>query len=397
MVNPIEFTERFKSKFGSTPQIYRAPGRVNLMGDHTDYNEGFVLPAAIDFYCWAAISPQTNSGFVIFSENLQETIAINSGETSPGEIPPWARYPVGVIQQLRNSEFEIGGANLSIASDVPMGAGLSSSAAIEVACAHALLGVNGQKMAPSLVARLCQRAENDFVGTQCGIMDQFAACNGSAGHALLLDCRSLEYRPIPIPDQIRLVICNTMVKRELASSRSEYNLRRAECEEGVQRLKQVLPHIHALRDVTLSDLEKHRARLTNTVYKRCRHVITENERVGALASALESNEFQRMKILMDNSHRSLRDDYEVSCPELDLLVSLASEQPGVYGARMTGAGFGGCTINLVDANYVAEFQKRIAHAYFEETGRRPEIYVCATSDGAGQVPLDESPSKPARA
>lgn len=385
MINAAEIAERFRSKFHSEPQVYRAPGRVNLMGDHTDYNEGFVLPAAIDFYCWAAISLRNDGVFVVFSENLQKVVAIKSGKISRKEIPAWARYPVGVIQQLRNSGYEISGANLYFASDVPMGAGLSSSAAIEVATAYALLGGSGQLVERSLIARLCQKAENEFVGTQCGIMDQFASCHGRADHALRLDCRSLEYRPMPIPDRIRLVICNTMVQRELASSRSEYNARRAECEEGVRQLKEVLPHIHALRDVTLADLERHRDRLTNTVYKRCRHVITENERVGALASALESNEFDQIKRLMHQSHASLRDDYEVSCPELDLLILLASHQDGICGARMTGAGFGGCTVNLVDSKHVPEFQKRIADAYSIETGRRPEIYVCTASEGAARV------------
>lgn len=393
MVNPAELAKQFKLKFQSEPQIYRAPGRLNLMGDHTDYNDGFVLPAAIDFYCWAAISPRNDGRFIIFSENLQETAAIGSVEVSPKEVPAWARYPVGAGQQLRNSRYDISGANLYVASDVPMGAGLSSSAAIEVATAYALLGVCGLRAEPSLIARLCQKAENDFVGTQCGIMDQFASCHGVAGHALLLDCRSLAYRAVAIPDRIRLVICNTMVRRELASSRSEYNTRWAECEEGVRQLKEVLPDIRALRDVTLSDLEKHRGRLTNTVYKRCRHVITENERVGALASALQANDFDQIRRLMEQSHASLRDDYEVSCRELDLLVSLASQQDSVYGARMTGAGFGGCTVNLVDANYVAEFQKRISDAYFEQTLRQPEIYVCTASDGAGRVPFEsDSPS-----
>lgn len=388
MMNPLELTQRFRSKFQSEPQIYRAPGRVNLMGDHTDYNDGFVLPAAIDFQCWAGISARNDGAFVIFSENVQEMVTIKQSELSAGEIFAWARYPVGVIQQLRNSEYDISGANLYIASDVPMGAGLSSSAAIEVATAHALLGVSREHEDPSLIAKLCQKAENDFVGTQCGIMDQFTSCHGRAGHALLLDCRSLEYRAVAIPDRIRLIICNTMVQRELASSRSVYNIRRAECEEGVRQLKKALPHIRALRDVTLSDLKKHRERLTDTVYKRCQHVITEDERVGALASALQSSEFDRIKNLMDESHHSLRDDYEVSCRELDLLVSLASQQSGVYGARTTGAGFGGCTINLVDAKQVTEFQKQIADSYFKETGRRPEIYVCTASEGAGRVPFE---------
>lgn len=385
MVNPFELARRFQSAFDSVPQIYRAPGRVNLIGDHTDYNDGFVLPAAIDFYCWAAISMRNDGVFAVVSENLQEAIRIDSGEISQKTFPAWVQYPLGVIQQLRNSGYKIDGANLYIASDVRMGAGLSSSAAIEVACAYALLGASKQGIDPSAVAKLCQKAENDFVGTRCGIMDQFASCLGRAGHALLLDCRSLKYRPLGIPDQIRLVICNTMVKRELASSNSEYNQRRAECEEGVRQMKEVLPHIRALRDVTLSDLEEHRGHLTSAVYRRCRHVITENERVLALASALQSGELGRISDLMQASHLSLRNDYEVSCPELDLLVSLAERHVGVYGARMTGAGFGGCTVNLVDAKHVGEFQKRIAEGYLSETGRRAEIYACTASEGAGQV------------
>lgn len=385
MMNPLELAQRFRSRFQSRPQIYRAPGRVNLMGDHTDYNDGFVLPAAIDFHCWAAISARNEGGYVIFSENVQETVAVKLGEIARKGNPSWAQYPVGVIQELRDSGYELGGANLYVASDVPMGAGLSSSAAIEVSSAYALLELSGEQINPLAVAKLCQKAENDFVGTQCGIMDQFASCHGVAGHALLLDCRSLEYHPIPIPDRIRLVICNTMVKRELASSRSEYNTRRAECEEGVQQLKEALPHIRALRDVTLADLEKYRDRLTNTVYKRCRHVVTENERVGALASALQTNDFDKIKRLMHQSHASLRDDYEVSCRELDLLVSLALQQDGVFGARMTGAGFGGCTVNLVDTEYVERFENGIANAYFARAGRRPEIYVCTASEGARRV------------
>lgn len=385
MMNPLELAQRFRSRFQSRPQIYRAPGRVNLMGDHTDYNDGFVLPAAIDFHCWAAISARNEGGYVIFSENVQETVAVKSGEIARKGNPSWLQYPVGVIQELRDSGDELGGANLYVASDVPMGAGLSSSAAIEVSSAYALLGLSGEQINPLAVAKLCQKAENDFVGMQCGIMDQFASCHGVAGHALLLDCRSLEYHPIPIPDRIRLVICNTMVKRELASSRSEYNTRRAECEEGVQQLKEALPHIRALRDVTLADLEKYRDRLTNTVYKRCRHVVTENERVGALASALQTNDFDKIKRLMHQSHASLRDDYEVSCRELDLLVSLALQQDGVFGARMTGAGFGGCTVNLVDTEYVERFENGIANAYFARAGRRPEIYVCTASEGARRV------------
>jgi galactokinase len=396
MIDPKVLAAQFKSRFGDWPQIYRAPGRVNLIGDHTDYNDGFVLPAAIGFYCWVAISRRSDNTLAIFSENMQETVTAHAESLSRAAFAKWNRYPLGVIQQLKDSGYRLGGANMYISSEVPMGAGLSSSAAIEVASAYALLGLFGYEIEPLRIALLCQKAENDFVGARCGIMDQFVSSHGQARHALFLDCRSLEYRAVRVPDRIRLVICNTMVQRELGSKDSQYNARRAECEEGVRRLAEVLPNVRALRDVTLAELEKCRERLTSVVYKRCRHVITENERVGQMASALESNNAGLIGKLMEASHRSLRDDYEVSCPELDLMVSLAMQQEGVYGARMTGAGFGGCTVNLVDADFAAQFQSCVAAAYFAETGRRPEIYVCEASDGAGRVFVEsETSNKPA--
>lgn len=385
MVDPKRFAAQFQSRFGDWPQIYRAPGRVNLMGDHTDYNDGFVLPAAIGFQCWAAISKRADNNFVIFSENLEDTAVVPDGQESGGVLAPWSRYPQGVIRELRNFGYELSGANLSLSSEVPMGAGLSSSAAIEVSAAYALLGLFGHKIDPLRVARLCQRAENDFVGARCGIMDQFTSCHGQAHHALFLDCRTLEYRTIRMPDPLRLVICNTLVERQLGSNKSQYNTRRGECEEGVLELSKVLPNVQALRDVTLAQLEKHRERLSNAIYKRCRHVITENDRVRRMASALETDQRLLMKDLMHASHLSLRDDYEVSCRELDLMVQLATQQEGVYGSRMTGAGFGGCTVNMVLRDFVAEFQKRVSAAYLAETGQRPEIYVCEAADGAGVV------------
>ncbi|MFZ0640412.1 MAG: galactokinase [Candidatus Acidiferrales bacterium] len=396
MIDPKVLAAQFKSRFGDWPQIYRAPGRVNLIGDHTDYNDGFVLPAAIGFYCWIAISRRSDNTFVISSENMQETVTAHAENLSRDAFAKWSRYPLGVIQQLTNSGYPLGGANIYISSEVPMGAGLSSSAAIEVASAYALLGLFGYEIEPLRVALLCQQAENNFVGARCGIMDQFVSCHGQARHALFLDCRSLEYRGIRIPDRIRLIICNTMVQRDLGSKDSQYNARRAECEEGVRRLAEVLPNVRALRDVTLADLEKYRDRLTSIVYKRCRHVITENERVRQMASALKSNNTELIGKLMEASHRSLRDDYEVSCPGLDLMVSLAMQQEGVYGARMTGAGFGGCTVNIVDADFAAQFQNRVGAAYFAETGRRPEIYICEASECAGRVLVgSETSNKPA--
>lgn len=385
MIDPKVLAAQFKTRFGDWPQIHRAPGRVNLIGDHTDYNDGFVLPAAMGSYCWAAVSERADDDLVIFSENVQDTVRIPPGRISRDAFPRWSHYSLGVWEQLRNSGYRLGGANLYLSSDVPMGAGLSSSAAVEVSSAYALLGIFGHPIEPSRIALLCQKAENDFVGTRCGIMDQFASCHGQAHHALFLDCRLLDYRTIRIPDRMRWVICNTMIPHELGSEDSPYNRRRAECEEGVRRLAELGPRVRALRDVTLADLERNRGRLTSTVYKRCRHVITENERVSQMASALEANDANQIAKLMEASHRSLRDDYQVSCPELDLMVSLAAEQEGLYGARMTGAGFGGCTVNLVDRDLAARFQDRVAAAYLAETGRKPGMYFSEASDGAGRV------------
>jgi galactokinase len=384
MVDPNILAAKFKKQFGAAPQIYRAPGRVNLIGDHTDYNDGFVLPAAIDFSCYAAISTRTDNQLVLFSENLEETITVSLDKPIKSS-SQWTDYPLGVFLQLQNAGFTLGGANLYIFSEVPIGAGLSSSAALEVSAAYALLGAFGHTADPLQVAKLCQQAENEFVGAKCGIMDQFVACHGLADHALLLDCRSFQFRTIRIPDSLRIVICNTMVEHKLVAEQNGYNTRRAECDEAVHLLAQTMPQIHSLRDLSLSELENHRNLLPGVLYKRCRHVVTENQRVEQMADALPRNDLKQVRKLMFDSHRSLRDDYEVSCPELDLMVALAEQQRGVHGARMTGAGFGGCTVNLVEETHVEAFRRRIAEQYSAKTGHTPEIYVCKAVAGAARV------------
>ncbi|HTT40553.1 MAG TPA: galactokinase, partial [Burkholderiales bacterium] len=312
----------FTAMFGGAAAVYRAPGRVNLIGEHTDYNEGFVLPAAIDLACWAAASRRGDDRLVLYSSNFGESVECDLGDQGLSPSGKWSDYPLGVARELQRSGYRLRGANLYVRGEVPLGAGLSSSAAIEVCVGYVLLHLSGHPIDRARLALLCQRAENEFVGMRCGIMDQFIACHGQAGHAVLLDCRSLDHRAVRIPDPMQLVICNTMVKHALATG--EYNTRRAQCEEGVRLLAQALPHVRALRDVTEAELEQHRGRLPETIYKRCRHVVTENERVHKLASALQSGEENAAGELMAESHRSLRDDYEVSCAELDLMVDLAA-------------------------------------------------------------------------
>ncbi|OLB37134.1 MAG: galactokinase [Acidobacteria bacterium 13_2_20CM_57_17] len=388
MKTPLQILDGFKARFGTTASAYRAPGRLNLIGEHTDYNEGFVLPAAIDFYCWAAAAPRGDGKLVIHSENFNETIEARLDSLSPLPEKHWANYPLGVAWALRRAGKPISGANVYIAGEVPLGAGLSSSAAVEVSVAFALLRQSGDAENRAELAKLCQKAENEFVGARVGIMDQFISCFGRASHALLLDCRSLKHEFVRLPPNLQLVICNTMVRHELASG--EYNTRRAECEEGVRILRIVLPEVRALRDVTLSQLEDHRQNLSRKVFARCRHVITENARVNSAVEAFRKGDTTTLGPLLQDSHRSLRDDYEVSCRELDLMVEVAAAQPGLIGARMTGGGFGGCTINLVESAAVSDFRRNVAAAYSSETGLTPEIYVSPAAEGAKEITLEEN-------
>jgi len=367
-------------------RTFRAPGRVNLIGEHTDYNDGFVLPAALDFSTWVRISPLDERKLKIFSENFEEEIEVDLDDQNLSARGHWSDYPMGVAVVLERAGYHLRGARLQIRGEVPIGSGLSSSAAVEVATACALVENSGLKIDPRELALLCQRAETEFVGARVGIMDQFISLFGQAQRALLLDCRSLEFRLLPLPDNVRLIICNTMVKHALASS--AYNERRAQCEAGVKHLAKFVPDVTALRDVTIEQLEEHRNGLDDVVYRRCRHVITENARVLWAGDALESGDLVRFGELMGASHRSLRDDYEVSCEELDLMVEIAQNVDGVYGARMTGGGFGGCTVNLVADTQVEEFRVRVAMKYEEATTLAPEIYICVAANGAEEVRQD---------
>jgi len=374
--------QRFEKAYGILPRIYRAPGRVNLIGEHTDYNDGFVMPAAIEFYTWVAVGRRHDSRLHVESMEFPDAAEWPLDGLSGPPRKHWSDYVRGIAAVLQVATYRFPGANLMIHGQVPLGAGLSSSAAIEVSTALALLS-GANKQAPKLeVAQLCQRAEHEYAGTRCGIMDQFIASFGESGHALMLDCRSLDYTLLPLPEAVRLVICNSMVRHDLAAG--EYNHRRADCETGVRILRDYLPAVRALRDVTLPDLEIHRNAMSDVVYRRCRHVITENQRVLDAGEALKSGDLAQFGQLMYDSHHSLRDDYEVSCRELDLLVELASAHEGVFGARMTGGGFGGCTINLVRAETAEQFKRDLAEGYAKETGKAAEVYVGSAADGASE-------------
>ncbi|MBV9075549.1 MAG: galactokinase [Acidobacteria bacterium] len=381
MLSVGEFRGEFRRRFSNEPLIIRAPGRVNLIGEHTDYNDGFVMPVAIDFYTWAAIALRHDGTVNIHSQNFDETVSFRL-QSAPRPRHHWSDYPIGVIEQLRPAN-SVRGADILIHGEVPIGAGLSSSAAIEVATGFAVLYANKADVDRTQLALLCQRAENEFVGMRCGIMDQFISCHGKLDRALMLDCRTLAYKLLPLPDDVRLVICNTMVKHQLAGG--EYNDRRAASEAGVAILKKRLPRIRALRDVSVNELDRYCSDMPEVVFRRCRHIVTENDRVQCAADALKQDNLAEFGRLMAQSHNSLRDDYEVSCRELDLMVGIADRQPGTYGARMTGGGFGGCTVNLVSLAHVEAFRTKVAHAYEQETGLKPEIYITPACDGVGQV------------
>jgi galactokinase len=381
----VRLREEFARHFSGTPRIFRAPGRVNLIGEHTDYNDGFVMPAAIDSSTWIAIASRTDRKLTLRSANFPDAAEFDLDNIQPGPTGHWSDFVRGVPAILEKRGHKLGGANVLIYGEVPIGAGLSSSAAIEVASGYAFLTVFGSSVDRSQLALAAQEAEHVFGGTRCGIMDQFISANGRAGHALMLDTRSLKYELLPMPPNASVVICNTMVKHNLAEG--EYNRRREECEAGVKHLAKSLPHIKALRDVSLAELEKHGRDLPEVIFRRCRHVITENHRVLTAASALRRNDCATFGKLMYESHRSLRDDYEVSCRELDIMVELAAKLPGIHGARMTGGGFGGSTVNLVDASQAESFRTKIAKQYESAVGKKPEIYISQASEGAQEVPL----------
>lgn len=372
------FTERF---WRPVDQVARAPGRVNLIGEHTDYNDGFVLPMAIERDVLIAFASRADRQVVLHSLDFHEDASFSLDDIRKDEEHTWSNYCRGVASELQKDQVLLRGMDAVVQGNIPIGAGLSSSAALEVATALAFLAAADVEMDRVQVALLAQRAENRFVGMQCGIMDQFVSALGQAGHALFIDCRDLSYRAVPIPSSVSIVICDTMTRRGLVGT--AYNERREQCEEAVRLLSGALPGISALRDVTPEDLQRFGDLLPPIVRRRAAHVVSENARVLEAARALEGGDAEAFGRLMDASHVSLRDDYEVSSKELDLMAELAREAPGCLGARMTGAGFGGATVNLVREEQVVPFVEQVAGRYESRTGLRPEITVSRPAAGAG--------------
>ena len=383
MQDPAIFRSMHLARFEAEPAIYVAPGRVNLIGEHTDYAEGFVMPAAIDFATLAAISPRGDGKIALFSENYGQVRYFDAAELPAAAGKHWTDYPLGVVSILAGEGNAIPGFSLSLWGDVPLGAGLSSSASVEVATALAVTGLMGVSYPGPVLARLCQRAENEFVGASCGIMDQFISANGAKDHALLLDCRDLSFKLAPIPDHVALVIANTMVKH--AISGGEYTSRRAEVEAACAVIASHRPGVKFLRDATVEDLEKWGREMTPNSLKRARHVITENTRTVAAAEALTKGDLNELGRLMAEAHWSYSHDFEASCAEADAMVELAQDLPGLIGARLTGGGFGGCTINLVDQDQAGEFVESLGGLYAGQTGIVPQIFICHASGGAHRL------------
>lgn len=380
-----KLTAIYQAEFGSLPRVFAAPGRVNLIGEHTDYNEGYVLPAAIDASAWLAIGPAEQNMGRWISVDFSSTAEIDFSNIARHP-KTWVNYLMGVVDQFMQAGIKVPAFHAVLSSEVPIGAGLSSSAALESAMAVALNNLTGAGFSPMELARIAQRAENQFIGLQCGIMDMFASIHGRKDHVMRIDCRDLssEYFPLALGDY-RIVLMDTGVKHSLASS--EYNLRRQQCEAGVAVVSSTHPHVKSLRDIDIALLRLFEDQMDPMVYQRCAYVVAENERVLATCAALQTGDLAAVGKYMFASHAGLKHQYEVSCPELDLLVDLVRNDPGVLGSRMMGGGFGGCTISIVHKDAVSRLAAAIGPIYHHRTGKEMQLHEVVTGDGAREVHL----------
>jgi galactokinase len=379
-LDEVEVLRVHQRQFGRDGRVFGAPARVNLIGEHTDYTGGLVMPMAIGFHTVAEVSPHEDGRAVFYSANYGEEASFEIAGLGIAPRGHWSDYPAGVLWSLVQEGVRVPGFNMSLKGDVPLGAGLSSSASIEVATAMALLDHAGISLPLEKMATVCRRAENEYVGAQTGIMDQFVVAGGVEHRAMMLDCRSLVFELLPLPDEIRVVICNSMVKHE--HSEGEYGDRRGEVETGQAVLQKERKGIELLRDATLEDLEACREKMPAVSYARCKHIITENARVLKAREALLRSDMEQFGQLMVEAHASMRDDFEASCAEVDALVEIAMRQEGCFGARITGGGFGGCTVNVVRVEVAEAFVAAVREEYQKAVGIMAECYVCAPSDGA---------------
>jgi len=384
MVDLRAFKERFEQLYQQSPRVFSAPGRVNLIGEHTDYNDGFVLPIAIERRTFVAGAPRPDTRVIIRSLAMAETVEFDLCQPGPVRRGSWLDYVEGTARALLERGFALTGANLLIDSEVPAGAGLSASAALELSVAYALAAIGGTPNPDRLKLALAgQAAEHTYVGTLCGIMDQYISALAVSGQALLIDCRALSYEPIPLRlGSASVLICDTQVKHELSSS--AYNERRQQCEEGVREIARRHSAVRALRDISSAEFEALASRLPPLIARRCRHVVAENARTLAAARALEAGQLVRLGRLMSDSHASLRDDYEVSCVELDEAVAALADVPGVYGSRMTGGGFGGCTVSVLEREVVPRAISSITERLRAKFKIEPRFFATNAAAGVGE-------------
>jgi galactokinase len=380
-----ELTALHQQRTVAEPSLFRAPGRVNLVGEHTDYCDGFCMPAALNFFTSVAISPRSDSQLVLHSVDYADSVSYSVDNLPSQGLQHWSDYIAGVAWAMQQRGIKLSGADLTITGDVPRNAGLSSSASLEVATALALLSLTTDVLSGREVALLCQFAENNYVGAPSGIMDQFISVHARSHHALALDSRYLSFEYVTLPAHLRLVIANSMVKHSVAGS--EYAERRAQVEEGVRILQEVYPqsNILKLRDVTLDHLNAARPQMTDVVFRRCRHILTDSQRVLDACGLLRESKIDEFGRLLVEAHASYRDDFGASCEECDILVEEALPLAGCYGSRLTGGGFGGCTVSLVEADYAPEFRDALLDRYRAATGIEAEAWVCEIAGGASQV------------
>ena len=378
--------QEFVRRFGCDPLLWvRAPGRVDLMGSHTDYNQGYVLTLSIDRDTWIAARPRSDHTVTVYSMNVDGGGPFDLDDFTRDEAVPWTNYVRGVADVLQHEGYLPRGFDGLIHSTIPLSSGLSSSAALEVAAATLFDLMGGWSIGPTQLAVLCQRAENQFVGVNCGILDQYSSTMGKSGCALLLDCRDLASEPVPVFEEVRVVACDTRAKRELTGS--EYAERRARCEEGVRLLAQFYPGVRALRDVTLDQLAARTGDLPPVVAQRCRFIIEENQRVLQMREALPLGDREAICRLTRESYVGARDLYEIGSPEMGAMMDAMLEASGTIGARQAGAGFGGCMVAFVEAARIDDFARHVRHAYAAATGIQPKVYAVQPSDGAGPVSL----------